>query len=877
MTTDQSPSVELLPIDVNSRERIPGSPLVPGGVSWSEDGRLAVVADSNILVSTFRSRELEMFQPDGPAVSKDFVFLPDNPVNEHVPVAIPPSIELLDGGLPQNSTTYFLLNDNDRHQHNPKELSLSKNTGAAFIAAVWGPRGSASSSSCALLALTASSRLSLHFPPSFHLNWKEVAVLSEGLFKFLQSKNFRLGPSHDSRLNKVPLSSVIAGLQGDRKYKKQKVDQTKDNVAMNSIAEYTHQCAMISTMTIAWSPFMMTVDKQTTTSLIALSGRKVSTIWAYTYPSFDTNQHFDPFDSTAPIAWIDTNKYGWVTTSTWQKMHQNGTTYATHEDLGLALGTSEGNVLIAKVPVTASTQDSSPQQVTVERVIAAPYAQPVYGLCMGSYWTYSNSLANDLIVASGSTISVWNLKKKKQAQPNAQWKAHDGNLTGIGLNYFGDAILSAAVDGTIKGWEKASGRMIYSSDANHTSLKDKVEVSAKASKYPIYGLAMSPSSAQVACLFIAPPASRPNRKSQADISYSRVCCSLEYIPSPWVKSSAQMADVVCRILNDSQSVSSFMDVVWVCYNDNAAVMSLNGSLDSTLSDALSKIRSKTSDTKDNEILARKPIYLHLCHELEKNYDNSVQIKCKDGRPPPIPLHLQASFLLRSAITPADHQMAAHSTALATLRRTISVYWVERCLMALLAAAKKECKTLGDFLNQSSSETTSALMMADFLSVQVSLNSRSEAIVTQIYDQLDSKEHAAVWTTYVKALHEEKQASKDMNESSASFPEPPSRDTCFICEKSVPFKEVEIACESGHVLERCFLSFRYIATMEVWKCIGCGASASKFDVSDSSRPFYLLYNEATSINEEVATSKTKVICRLCGSYCSFLSYQKRIIK
>ena len=40
MATDP---VALLPLDVESRERIPGSPLVPGGITRSEDGRLAVV------------------------------------------------------------------------------------------------------------------------------------------------------------------------------------------------------------------------------------------------------------------------------------------------------------------------------------------------------------------------------------------------------------------------------------------------------------------------------------------------------------------------------------------------------------------------------------------------------------------------------------------------------------------------------------------------------------------------------------------------------------------------------------------------------------------------------------------------------------------
>ncbi|ETI40200.1 hypothetical protein F441_14238 [Phytophthora nicotianae CJ01A1] len=882
MATDP---VVLLPTNVESRERIPGSPLVPGGVSWSEDGRLAVVSDSSVLIATFRSRELEMFQPGGPAVSKDFVFLPEHPVNEHVPVAIPPVIESLDTGLPRASTTYFLLNEGDRHQHNPKELSLSKNTGAAFIAAVWGPRGSGPSSSCALLALTASSRLSLHFPPSFHMNWKEVAVFSEDLFKFFESKSFWLGPSHDERLNTPPPSTAMAAPRGDKsgkKNKKRKIDPEDGYLAMNSVAEYTHRCAMMSTLTMAWSPFMVTTDKQSTVSLIAFSGRKVSTIWAYAYPSIVAGQQVEPFLSPAPVAWIDTEKYGWVSTSTWQQMHRHGTAYATREDLGLALGTSEGNVLIATVPVRTNALDDSPQELAVDRVIVAPHSQPVFGLCMGSRWTFSNSPTNDLIVASGSTISVWNLKKKKQAQPNAKWKAHDGNVTGLDTNYFGDTILSAAVDGTIKLWEKTTGKLLHSSDASLTNSGDEnsentATAASTTSKHPVFGLAMSPSSAQLACVFIIPPASRPNRKSQADVSYSRVSSSLEYIPSPWIKNSDQLVDVVCRILDESQSVSSFMDVVWFCYNDNAAVMSLNGSTDLAIPNLMNKISSVNGEPSDSEVLARQPIYLHLCEELEKRYYESAEASgsAANDTKRPFPLYLQASLLLRSAITPAEHQVAAQNAALAKIRRTLSVYWAERCLTALVAASKKGDKTLRDYLDNSPAEKISALVMADFLSVQEPLTQRSEALVTHIYNQLDSPEHVASWIEYVKAksnANSENQATEEFAVAPAVY-KPSVRETCFICEKSVPFGELEITCESGHTLERCFLSFRCLSAMEVWKCMGCGASASEINLSSGTSPFYLLDSEEYDDQEiaSPAASRMKIICRLCGNYCSFSKY------
>ncbi|GMF21815.1 unnamed protein product [Phytophthora fragariaefolia] len=886
MTTDREQHVAaaLLQTDADSRERIPGSPLVPGGVAWSEDGRLAVVSDASVLVATFRSRELEMFQPEGPAVSKDFVFLPERTASEHLPLAAPPHLEALHAGLPRASTTYFLLNEADRHQHNPKELSLSKNAGAAFVAAVWGPRGTAPSNSCALLALTASSRVSLHFPPSFHMSWKEVAVFSEDLFKFLERKAFRLGASHDERSNQLPPSVAMAAPRGDKsgKSKKRKLDPAEGQLAQDSVAEYTHRYAMMSTLTVAWSPFMLTADNQNTTSLIALSGRKVCTIWAYAYPSFVAERELQPLLSAAPVAWVDTNKYGWVSTSTWQQMHRHGTAYTAQDTLGLALGTSEGNVLIASVPVRVDAMKDTPLELALDRVIVTPNSQPVFGLCMGSHWTYSNSPTNDLVVASGSTISVWNLKKKRQAQPNAKWKAHDGNVTGLDTNYFGDMVFSAAVDGTIKAWEKSTGKELFSSDATPSSSAigdsdDPASHSSNAGKYPVFGLAMSPSSAQLACLFIIPPASRPNRKSQADVSYSRVSSSLEYIPSPWVKNSDQFVDVVCRILKENQSVSSFMDVVWFCYNDNAAVVSLTGSTDSAIPDLLNKVKTSNGVVSHSEVLTRRPMYLHLCEELENRYYESSLLaeSAKSNIRPPAPLFLQASLLVRSAITPADHQVAAQNAALAKIRRTLCVYWAERCLAALVAASKQTNKALREFLDGSPSEKVSALVMADFLSVQDPLTTRSEALITHIYDQLDSPESVAAWIAHAKAktTGSSKNASVEEIAAPTTARVPPPRETCFICEKNVPFGELEIVCESGHTLERCFLSFRCISAMEVWKCLGCGASASEIDLSNGTSPFYLL--DAEAHGEEETTSATssgmKIVCRLCGSFCSFSKY------
>lgn len=75
--------------DSSTRERIAGSPLVPDCVQWADDGRVAVVSDASVMISTFMSRELEMFMQQSPAVSKSFIFLPESTENERVPIDIP--------------------------------------------------------------------------------------------------------------------------------------------------------------------------------------------------------------------------------------------------------------------------------------------------------------------------------------------------------------------------------------------------------------------------------------------------------------------------------------------------------------------------------------------------------------------------------------------------------------------------------------------------------------------------------------------------------------------------------------------------------------------------------------------------------------------
>lgn len=812
----------------------------------------------------------------------------------------------VESAVTTGSLTYLLLHETDRHQYNPKEMSLSKNDGRAFLSATWGPRGSGPNASCALLALASSSRVGLHFSSSFHMSWKEAGVVSETLFDFFEKAEFNMrqrdkqsskeaGGATKKRRRSISGIATIPTTSTANEPEALPVSSSR-----TSVADYAHKCGLLATLSIAWSPFVLTQDRETT-SLIAFSGRKVATVWGYPYPTFaGSDQELEgAYLTPAPMAWIDTEKYGWVSTSTWQQMRLDASKPT--DSLTLALGTTAGNVLLASVPVCSQLMMSGfPPEVAVSRTVLAPHSQPVFNVCLGSRDAHDDEVKrSSLVVASGSTISVWNVSQERPRLRS--WRAHEGNITGLDINYFGDTIFSCGVDGAIKVWDKESGTEIPFRSGKTPSGGGRNSSTLGASgdgngKYPLFGLAVSPSSAQIACVHIIPPAARPNRKSQADVSYSRVSSALEYLPSPDAKDAESFVRAMCRVLEDSGSVSSFTDVLWFCHEDNSAITSLHGSADMTIPNLLNKLRGVNETNGDK--IARRPLYLSLCESLEHKYAAvtaesertaattprgiAKQARAREaaGAKQPLSaiLYLQASYLLRSCIPPGEDHVEIRDEALAMLRRTLYGYWAERCLKELVATHSQ----VENFAGTTASERISALLMADFLSVQSPLSATREQLVTTVYTRLGSEENQSRWLAHLQATTTANGSGRSVTTTSSDataaaatpVPTPPPRQTCFICDQPVPFGEFELLCASGHVQERCFLSFQVISAMDSWRCMGCGAAACEVDVSAGSSPFYLLESQdrsAAASPPHGAGAASKISCRLCGNYCAFFKY------
>ncbi|CCI40771.1 unnamed protein product [Albugo candida] len=773
------------------------------------------------MITTFCNREMEFYMQNPPILSKSFIFFPADIKNEHIPVDMTAHKQ---ENLGSGCTSYFLLRK-DRPQ-NPKDISLSKNECNTFVGMEWGPRGSGPNASCAIVALSAGSRISLHFASSYQMNWTESEVFSEHLYAFLEEHQFDVK-------NFAREPAVAKDVSIDDPVVPDRTKRARNrNVEAKTVDELVNKCALLATLSIAWSkPLYKTQIKRESSSLIVFAGKKLVTIWEYTLQTGDqsnlnsASRHL----SSLPIGWLLSENFGWITASTWQQSHINAKSTTTDKML-LALGTCEGSILLISVHLM---RGSSMNQLVVDRVVTSPGSQPVSCLHLGSRASSKFTGDSKLVVGAGMDISVWSTKDESVAT----WKAHDANITGIGISYFGDVIMSVSIDGCVKSWVRVDTEFICK----------RVIVESK--PYPLYGLAVSPLSVQIALLHVMPPAARPNRKSQADMSYSRVSCAFEIMRSPLVDSASSLSDMIYRILEHSQEAASFTDVLWLCHQDTTSSTPDENALELSLPTLLHNVKGVDLSNFISKRL-KKPLYVLICEKLETQYS------IRDQHNPTIQtalapiLLLQASYLLRASAKASKEDLDVQEQARQKLLRSLYIFWAEQCLNVLHLNKDDE-------LSISATEITSALSMADFLSIQPSLTQKSIDLVTSTYERFGSQEDISRWEKSVESANNAT-LSDEPKQLCVTLP---IRERCVICQKGIIPTEFDLKCESEHTQQRCFLSFRAISSVDVWKCMGCGACADKATCMESGSPFYML----ASINIE------DIRCRLCGSYCILFRY------
>nr|CCA14204.1 conserved hypothetical protein [Albugo laibachii Nc14] len=799
------------------KERIPASPLLPNCIHWSQDGRVAVVTDAHIMITTFRNREMEFYMQNPPILSKSFIFFPQDIQHERLPVEMTAHKQESFGS---GCTSYWLLRK--VRSQNPKEMSLSKNESNAFIGMEWGPRDSGPNAFCAIVALSAGSRISLHFASSYQMNWTQAEVLSDHLYTFLEEYHFDV--SNFTRGHKVANKVLDNDSVTSGRTKRARSARTD----VSPVNELMNKCALLATLTIAWSgPIYRVHTKQEATSYIVFAGKKLVTLWEYSFQEEDRGERNSGsrYLSTLPVGWLLSEKFGWVTASTWQQFHTRQQSSMV-ERMMLALGTSEGMILLVNFSLTKT---SSMDQLVVDRIISTPGSQPVGCLHLGSRASSNSSGENNLVATAGPEMSVWNTKDESMTT----WTAHDANITGLGLSYFGDVIMSASIDGCVKAWVRAETTYICK------------QILVENTPYPLYGLAVSPLSVQLALLHVMPPAARPNRKSQADMSYSRVACAVEIMRSPLANSASSLIDMIYRILEHSQDVASFTDVLWLCHQDNTPPTPNENSLELSLPALLHNVKGVDLSNFTNK-RSTKPLYLSICEKLETQYFSIAQDHVTEETQMAPILLLQASYLLRASIEATKEDFDVQKEGRQKLLRSLYSFWAVQNLNALHKKLKSP--------SLSETEVTSALLMADFLSIQSSLRQESLDLVTSTYEGFGSHADISRWKSMSRSADAENESSLSMQVGVTL----PVRERCIICQKDIIHREYDFTCESEHTQQRCFLSFRAIRSVNLWKCLGCGACADKVQSMQPETPFYLLNTEG-------------IRCRLCGSHCILFRY------
>ncbi|KAF0719913.1 Aste57867_710 [Aphanomyces stellatus] len=497
-----------------SSEHLPGAPIIPDCVHWSADCKLACVTDESVMISTFLNKELSRYLLHPPFLTRYFLSLPqkDNAM------LLPPPLEGTEDATDTPGTmTYRILNEQTRKQSsNPREISLAKGDAAmTFMSAVWGPRGSAPNSSCAIVTLTSNGHIGLHYASALDLNWKEMAVFSNALKEFVSASDWSHLQSPAGAFN-ADLQFAVPLPPFPHQQRSKLSDETKRRRLTES-ATFVQTSDLLSVTSVAWSVACATDTE--THSLLAFCGRRITTVWRYVHGGAVIR----PLEH---VAAAHTGPYGWPTCSAWMHM----------ETSALAVGTSMGNVVLLALKAT---------ELSIERVIRTPHLQPVYSV---------QYTLHDIAVAAGNHIAVWQTADGA-TEAARTWVAHESNVTALELNHFDDTLFSASTDGCVKCWNKASGALIpldYLPKHN----------------YPIFGLSLSPNSVQLACGYVCPPAAKPSRITQADTTYARLSSGLECFAAP----NARSAQLLAASVESQSSLDSLGDILSYCHAENAAFL-----------------------------------------------------------------------------------------------------------------------------------------------------------------------------------------------------------------------------------------------------------------------------------------------------------------
>ncbi|ETV67825.1 hypothetical protein, variant [Aphanomyces astaci] len=656
------------------------------------------------------------------------------------------------------------------------------------------PVGSAPNMSCAIATLTSSGQVGVYYPSTLDLQWKEVVSVSSLLKRHVAANSWSHVTAAIEAHNATDLLFTVPLPRFPQQQKnKASINAAFDAKRQKLSASFVDKVELQSVTTLAWSTATYDPTTGASMSYVALCGKRLSTVWRYEHNYAGTDGLFTSRLDESPVATAVTGVYGWPTCSAWMLMETDA----------IVVGTSSGNVLMMRL--TRQEGSGGRMALEVERVLRTPQLQPVYAL------HYSLSR---VCVAAGNTITVWPIGGDEGAP--LTWQAHSHNISCLDVDHCDDHVLfSSSSDGCVKCWDVRTG--------------DAIPIDyLPANNYPIYGMALSPNSVQLAVGYVCPPAAKPSRITQADTTYARLSSGLEFFAAP----NARNATLLANSLEAHSSIDSLGDILSYCH---AELSTFHAKRAEDGGSVWSAADAKASND-DNDL--GQPLYHSFCSILEAKYTDQCQAAALSSDPPPPPMYLQVAY---QVVVNMPGTSSAKEADAARLQQRIMAYWCDSVLRC------RASTTVHQSRRHTGKAALSTLLMADFLGlVSISpANPHLAALVTSVY------------ATYGTA------GDKKRSVAEARPEDLPVRETCGLCAAPVPLtaRVLEPVCDNGHALERCFRTLVVIdsAAAVLWKCMVCEAFATGRDKDD---------------NDDDGNGQPQLpvlVCRLCGSYCQRIEY------
>ncbi|CAH9078532.1 unnamed protein product [Cuscuta europaea] len=409
-----------------------GAPSCPNAIAWSEDNLVAVASGHLVTI----------LNPAKPFVARGLVT---------VPASKPFQIGLVDK---KDLTSGCLL-----------PICISRDIRPCVRSISWSPIGFASNASCFLAICTTEGRVKVYRMPfcEFRVEWIEVVDISEMLYTYLENANFE-DASISSNLSYTTDACDNPEFEEDmtlshflktnkqRKLKALTVVNVKDGVVKKktrrlSAEEYASRNAMISSLTVAWSPHLRWKSGFSVLAVGGKSGRL--SFWRFHQPQCYSTRSSSESSHASFLGFLQAHNT-WITSITWALIDSD----ASNHQVMLFTGSCNGSVKIWQAcnKELQESSDISPVSFSLLKEVTSVDCGPVSVLSVIVPLDSPSKIS--LAIGKGSgTVDVWICEMCSSTfKKVGSYRGHDHIVTGLAWAFNGHCLYSCSQDNTLCSW-----------------------------------------------------------------------------------------------------------------------------------------------------------------------------------------------------------------------------------------------------------------------------------------------------------------------------------------------------------------------------------------------------------------------------------------